>query len=125
MLVSFDTKVRYRGREYTRLSDIPAEERVPLERALQRLCPTGMPTPQLNSRILVNGRTVTDPDALSAAQRDYIDSLLGAMFPIDNAICLAAVRERRNFIGGVIGLSLVLCGVLAAAGVLWSRGYFG
>ncbi len=125
MLVSFDTKVRYRGREYTRLSDIPAADRAPLERALHRLCPSGMPTPQLNSRILINGRTVTDPDALSAAQRDYIASLLGAMFPIENAICLAAVRERRSFIGGVIGLSFVLGGVLAAAGVLWSRGYFG
>ena len=125
MLVSFDTKVRYKGREYTRLSDIPADERAPLERALHRLCPTGLPTPQLNSRILVNGRTVTDPAALSAAQRDYIDSMLGAMFPIENAICLAAVRERRNLIAGVIGLSVVLCGVLTAAGVLWSRGYFG
>ena len=125
MLVSFDTKVRYKGREYTRLSDIPPDDRVPLERALHRLCPSGVPTPQLNSRILVNGRTVTDPAALSAAQREYIDGLLGAMFPIENAICLAAVRERRSFIGGVIGLSFVLCAVLAAAFVLWSRGYFG
>ena len=125
MFVSFDTKVRYKGREYARLADIPPDVREPLERALHRLCPTGMPTPQLNSRIIVNGRAVTDPAALSAAQRDYIDGLLSAMFPIDNAICLAAVRERRNFIGGVVGLSFVLCGVIAAALVLWSRGYFG
>ena len=125
MFVSFDTKVRYKGREYSRLADIPADERAPLERALHRLCPTGMPTPQLNSRILINGRTVTDPATLSAAQRDYIQSLLSAMFPIENAVCLAAVRERRNFIGGVIGLSFILSCVLGAAAVLWMRGYFG
>lgn len=125
MFVSFDTKVRYRGREYSRLADIPADQRGPLERALHRLCPTGTPIPQLNSRILVDGRAVTDPAALSAAQRDYIDSLLSGMFPIENAVCLAAVRERRSFIGGIIGLSFILSCVLGAAAVLWMRGYFG
>ena len=125
MLVSFDTKVRYKGREYSRLADIPADQRAPLERALHRLCPTGMPTPQLNSRIVVNGRPVTDPTALSDAQRDYIESLLSAMFPIENAVCMAAVRERRNFIGGIIGLSFILSCILGAAAVLWMRGYFG
>ncbi|HSH37360.1 MAG TPA: hypothetical protein VK993_01130 [Chthoniobacterales bacterium] len=45
MLVSFYTKMRYKGREYSRLADIPADERVPLERALHRLCPSGMPIP--------------------------------------------------------------------------------
>ena len=125
MFVSFDTKVRYKGREYARLADIPPDVREPLERALHRLCPTGMPTPQLNSRILINGRTVADPASLSRAQRDYIDSLLSPLFPIENAICLAAVRERRNFIGGIIGLSFILSCVLGAAAVLWVRGYFG
>ena len=125
MLVSFDTKVRYKGREYSRMGDIPADQRVPLERALHRLCPTGMPTPQLNSRIIVNGRAITDATTLSAAQREYIDGLLSAMFPIENAVCLAAVRERRNFIGGIIGLSFILSCVLGAAAALWMRGYFG
>ena len=125
MFVSFDTKVRYKGREFSRLDDIPAGERAPLERALHRLCPSGTPMPQLNSRILINGRAVNDPAKLSAAQRQYIDGLLSALFPIDNAICLAAVRERRSFIGGIVGLSFILSGVIAAAFVLWSRGYFG
>ena len=125
MFVSFDTKVRYKGREYSRLADIPADERAPLERALHRICPSGTPTPQLNSRILINGRTVADPTSLSAAQRQYIDGLLGALFPVENAICLAAVRERRNFISGIIGLSAILSGVIGAAAVLWMRGYFG
>ncbi|HSH37359.1 MAG TPA: hypothetical protein VK993_01125 [Chthoniobacterales bacterium] len=63
--------------------------------------------------------------ALSAAQRDYIDGLLSGMFPIENAVCAAAVRERRNFISGIIGLSFILSCVLGAAAVLWMRGYFG
>ena len=125
MFVSFDTKVRYKGREFSRLADIPADERAPLERALHRLCPSGMPVPQLNSRIVINGRAVHDPANLSAAQRQYIDGLLSALLPIENAICVAAVRERRSFIGGIIGLSAILAGVVAAALVLWSRGYFG
>ncbi|CAA9234699.1 MAG: hypothetical protein AVDCRST_MAG42-1331 [uncultured Chthoniobacterales bacterium] len=47
------------------------------------------------------------------------------MLPVENAICLAAVRERRNFIGDIIGLSAILTGVIGAAAVPWSRGYFG
>ena len=125
MFVSFDTKVRYKGREYSRLDEIPADLRRPLDRALNRLSPSGVLVPHLNSRILVNGRTVADPSQLSPFEQKYVEQLLQSLLPIDNAICVAAVRERAHLIRGIIGLSFILCGVIAAAGVLWSRGYFG
>ncbi len=61
MLVGVDTKVRYKGVEYSRLDDIPPDIRRPLDKTLRRLNGSGEVIATLNSRIILNGQTVTDP----------------------------------------------------------------
>ena len=69
MLVSVDTKVRYKGVEYSSLAEIPPEIRRPLDRAVSRLTCGREIMPHLNSRIILNGETVTNPDRLSDEER--------------------------------------------------------
>jgi hypothetical protein len=124
MLVSVDTKVRYKGVEYASLAEIPAEIRRPLDRAVSRLTRGREITPHLDSRIILNGRTVSDPERLSDAERRLIAESLEALLPIDRAIFLAAVKERNERILGVIGLSTIAAGLAAFVGRLWMSGYF-
>src|SRR3712207_6462700 len=100
MFVSFDTKIRYKGREYACLDEIPTAIRRPLDRALQRLNGTGTRhvSAHLNSRILVNGRAVSSPTQLPPAERKMVEEALQPLFPVEIAVCLAAATERRNFI---------------------------
>ena len=125
MLVSVDTKVRYKGVEYSSLAEIPPHIRRPLDRAMSRLTRGREITPHLDSRILLNGRTVTDPERLSEEERRLIAGSLEALFPIDRAICLAAVKERNERILGAAGLSAIAAGLAAFVYRLWMSGYFG
>ena len=124
MLVSVDTKIRYKGREYTSLDEIPPEIRRPLEKAVARLGRGEQITPHLNSRIILNDRPISDPECLSRRERDEIAQWLEALFPIDRAICKAAVQERRERILGIIGLSTIAAGLAAFVARLWQHGYF-
>ena len=124
MLVSFDTKVRYKGVEYSSLAEIPHDIRRPLDRAVSRLTRGREITPHLNSRIILNGESVTDPDRLSEEERRVIAASLEALLPIDRAICLAAVKERNERIVGVVGLSAIATGLAAFVCRLWMNGYF-
>ena len=69
MLVSFDTKVRYKGVEYSSLAEIPPHIRRPLDQAVSRLGRGREIMPHLDSRIILNGVPVTNPDRLSADER--------------------------------------------------------
>ena len=124
MFVSVDTTVRYKGVEYSSLSEIPPDIRRPLDRAVSRLTCGREITPHLNSRIILNGRTVTNPECLSEEERRLIAESLEALLPIDRAICLAAVKERNERILGVIGLSAIAAGLATFVYRLWMSGYF-
>jgi hypothetical protein len=126
MLVSYDTKIRYKGREYSRLEEIPPDIRRPLERALQRLNGTGTShiSAHLNSRIVLNGRAVTSPTQLPPAERKMVEEALQPLFPIETAVCLAAATERKNFIYGIVGLTTIFVGLAAYVVRLWLHGYF-
>ena len=124
MFVSVDTKVRYKGVEYSSLAEIPPDIRRPLDRAVSRLTCGREITPHLNSRIILNGRTVADPERLSQEERRLIAESLEALLPIDRAICLAAVKERNERILGVVGLSAIAAGLAAFVCRLWISGYF-
>ena len=124
MLVSVDTKVRYKGAEYSCLAEIPAEIRGPLDRALARLARGHEITAHLNSRIILNGQPVNDPERLSAEERRAIAQSIGALLPVDTAICMAAVTERRERLLGIAGLSVIAAGLAAFVSRLWLHGYF-
>ena len=125
MLVSADTKIRYKGHEYASLAEIPPDIRRPLDRAVSRLARGRQITAHLDSRIILNGRTVTDPDRLSEEERRLIAESLEALLPIDRAICVAAVKERNERILGIAGLSAIATGLAAFVCRLWLNGFFG
>jgi len=124
MLVSVDTKVRYKGMEYASLAEIPLEIRRPLEQAVSRLARGREITAHLDSRIILNDQPVTDPELLSADERRAIAGSLAALLPIDTAICMAAVAERRERILGIVGMSTIAASLAAFVCRLWMQGYF-
>jgi hypothetical protein len=125
MLVSFDTKVRYKGVEYSSPAEIPPEIRRPLDQAVTRLGRGREIMPHLNSRIILDGDPVTDPERLSPEQRRLIAESLAALVPVDTAICMAAVAERRERILGIVGMSTIAAGLAALVCRLWAQGFFG
>ncbi len=124
MLVGVDTKVRYKGVEYSRLDDIPPDIRRPLDKTLRRLNGSGEGIATLNSRIILNGQTVTDPMLLCEDDQRLIAKSIGALLPVDTAVCLAAVMERKHRIRGTIGLGAIFASLGVYVMRLWSHGYF-
>ena len=125
MFVSVGTKVRYKGVEYASLAEIPPDIRRPLDRAVSRIARGGEITAHLNSRIILNGQPVTDPESLSAEERQLIAQSLEALLPVETAICAAAVAERRERMLGIVGMSTIAAGLAAFVCRLWMQGYFG
>lgn len=124
MLVGVNTKVRYKGIEYASLDDIPHDKRRPLDRTLARLSGGSEIIASLNSRIILNGQTITDPTLLPECERHLIVESICAWLPVDTAICMAAVMERKHRIHGTIGLSVIFVSLAAYVFRLWSHGYF-
>ena len=122
--VSFTSKIRYKGRDYESIDDVPAEIRGPLDRALARVCRSGAVAPRLASHITINGRDFCNSGELPAEYRRLIDDSLRALLPIDKAIGVAAAREYNYALRGTIGLVTLLIGVVALAVFLWQQGLF-
>lgn len=124
MQVSFNSKIRYKGREYDRLEDVPAEIRAPLDKALARVWTGTKGAPELNSRIVVNGCEFASSAELPPRYRRLLDDSLHALLPIDKAIGVAAAQEYSYSARGTAGLVTLLLGGVALAIFLWQMGLF-
>lgn len=122
--MSFNTKIRYKGREYDSIDEVPAEIRAPLDKALSRVWTGTKGAPELNSRIVINGREFASSAELPPRYRRLIDDSLQALLPIDKAIGVAAAREYAYQTRGIAGLATVLIAALALAVFLWQVGLF-
>lgn len=125
MNVSFQTTIRYKGGEYARLDDVPADIRAPLDRALARVWSGGEFLRHLNSRVVLNGREYAHPNDVPSEYHKILEQTLHTLLPIDNAICVAAVREYSYSTRGVAGLCTLLVGAIATAWFLYRLGCFG
>lgn len=124
MQVSFNSKIRYKGREYDSLEDVPQEIRAPLDKALSRVWTGTKGAPELNSRIMINGHEFSSSAELPPRYRRLLDDSLHALLPIDKAIGLAAAQEYTYSTRGTAGLLTLLLAGIALAVFLWQIGLF-
>ena len=124
MQVSFNSKIRYKGREYDSLDAVPAEIRAPLDKALARVWTGTKGAPELNSHIVINGLEFASSAELPPRYRRLLDDTLHALLPIDKAIGVAAAQEYSYTMRGTAGLITLLVAGVALAIFLWQIGLF-
>jgi hypothetical protein len=124
MQVSFNSKIRYKGRDYETLDEVPAEIRAPLDKALARVWSGTKGAPELNSRIVINGREFANSAELPPRYRRLLDDSLHALLPIDKAIGVAAAQEYSYMTRGTAGLITLLLAGVALGIFLWQIGLF-